>query len=122
MQKLNVKDPAFLKILEQEYATRYLENLGVEATQKNIYKILKENPLENCEIIESRLNGGLHTDTITIVTKSADDSVSKKVESQTVSGEMLQVLNLKPMKLKKEINYHKTAPPAEQEKKEKAEK
>jgi hypothetical protein len=24
IQKLNIKDPAFLKILEQEYATRYL--------------------------------------------------------------------------------------------------
>jgi hypothetical protein len=68
------------------------------------------------------LNGGLHTDTITIVTKAADDSMSKKVESQTVSGEMLQVLNLKPMKLKKEINYHRTAPPPEQDKKEKTEK
>jgi hypothetical protein len=101
MQKLNVKDPAFLKILEQEYATRYLENLGVEATQKNIHKILRENPLENCEIIESRLNGGLHTDTITIVTKTVDDSLSKKIENQTVSAEMLQVLNLKPMKIKK---------------------
>lgn len=78
--------------------------------------------MENCDIIESRLNGGLHTDTITIVTKTADDSLSKKVESQTVSGEMLQVLNLKPMKLKKEINYHRTAPPPEQEKKEKSEK
>lgn len=93
--------------------------MGVESTQKNIYKILKENPLENCEIVESRLNGGLHTDTITIITKTADDSLSKKVENQTVSGEMLQVLNLKPMKLKKEINYHKTAPPAELDKKEK---
>jgi len=51
--------------------------------------------------VESRLNGGLHTDTITIITKTADDSLSKKVENQTVSGEMLQVLNLKPMKLKK---------------------
>jgi hypothetical protein len=30
---------------------------------------------------------------------------------------MLQVLDLKPMKLKKEINYHKSQPPAESEKK-----
>ena len=32
---------------------------------------------------------------------------------------MLQVLNLKPMKLKKEINYHKTAPPADNDKRDK---
>ena len=79
IQKLNIKDPAFIKILEQEYATRYLENLGVEATQKNIYKVLKEKPLENCDIIESRLNGGLHTDTITIVSKKVDNFGIKKV-------------------------------------------
>ena len=44
-QKLDIRDPTFLKILEQEYATKYLESLGVEATTKNINKILKENPL-----------------------------------------------------------------------------
>lgn len=47
------------------------------------------------------MNGGLHTDTITIVTKSVDDFQSKKIENQTVSGEMLQVLNLRPIKIKK---------------------
>lgn len=84
-----------------------MENLGVEATQKNIHKILRENPLENCEIIESRLNGGLYTDTITIVTKKNDYQSEKKVENQQVSSEMLQILNLKPMRIKKETNYYK---------------
>jgi hypothetical protein len=42
---LNIKDPAFLKLLEQEYATKYLESLGVTANTKNINKVLKENPL-----------------------------------------------------------------------------
>ena len=44
--------------------------MGVEATFKNIAKILKERPLESCEIVENRLTGGLHTDTITIITKN----------------------------------------------------
>ena len=95
--------------------------MRVEATPKNIAKILKENPLENCEIIESRLNGGLHTDTITIIAKKAEESTAvKKVENQAVTGEMLQVLNLKPMKLKKDATYtraplQKQAPKKEKE-------
>ena len=59
----------------------------MEATAKNIAKILRENPLDNCDIIESRLNGGLHTDTITIITKKVDETTAiKKVENQAVTG------------------------------------
>lgn len=41
------------------------------------------------------------------MTKKADDNSDKKIEKQNISGEMLQVLNLKPMKIKKEPNYSK---------------
>jgi hypothetical protein len=40
----------FLKVIEREYAVRYLEIIGVEPTRKNIEKILSEMPLENCTI------------------------------------------------------------------------
>lgn len=71
--------------------------MGVEATFKNIAKILKERPLETCEIVESRLTGGLHTDTITVITRSQSASTAKTADSQTVSNEMLKILDLKKM-------------------------
>jgi hypothetical protein len=57
------------------------------------------------------LNGGLYTDTITIVTKKSDYQNEKKIENQQVSTEMLQILNLKPMKIKKETTYYKSTGP-----------
>ena len=39
-----------MKIIKQEYATKYLESLNIEPTAKNIAMILKKYPLENCEI------------------------------------------------------------------------
>jgi hypothetical protein len=39
----------FLKVIEREYAVRYLETIGVEPTRKNIEKVLKEMPIENCD-------------------------------------------------------------------------
>jgi hypothetical protein len=77
----------FRRILEQEYATKYLESMGVEATNKNIVKILKERPLDSCEIVESRLTGGLHTDTITVITKTELSNVEHtKKNDQMVSN------------------------------------
>ena len=60
-------------MLEIEYATKYLEQLRIESTSKNIQNILKRNPLAKCHIQESRLAGGLHTDTITIIHRSEAD-------------------------------------------------
>lgn len=39
----------FLKVIETEYAVRYLEQINVEPTRKNINRILKEMPIENCK-------------------------------------------------------------------------
>jgi hypothetical protein len=50
-QELNLGNNShFVKIIEQEYATKYLESLGIEPTQKSIASILKKYPLKNCEI------------------------------------------------------------------------
>lgn len=43
-------DDNFRKVIEREYAVRYLEIMGVEPTKKQIKKIKKEMPLESCEI------------------------------------------------------------------------
>lgn len=66
-----------MKIIEQEYATKYLESLGIEATVRNIAAILKKYPLKNCEITAGWnstiykiiLDSGLYADTITIVAR-----------------------------------------------------
>lgn len=50
--KLNLADnPNFVKIIEQEYATRYLESMNIEPSHANISKILEKYPLKNCEIV-----------------------------------------------------------------------
>ena len=50
--QLNLADnPNFVKIIEQEYATRYLESMNIEPTHANIQKILEKYPLKNCEIV-----------------------------------------------------------------------
>ena len=41
----------FVKIIEQEYATRYLESMGIEPGNNNVQRILEKYPLKNCEII-----------------------------------------------------------------------
>lgn len=46
--------------------------------------------------------GGLHTDTITIITKSEQNGNDNNNTNQTVSNEMLKILDLKKMALKKE--------------------
>jgi hypothetical protein len=74
-----------------------LESLGVETSAKNIAKILKERPLESCEISENRFAGGLYTDTITIVTSSEHGDGEKQQENEAVSKEMLKILDLRKM-------------------------
>jgi hypothetical protein len=71
--------------------------MGVETSAKNIAKILKERPLESCEISENRFTGGLYTDTITIVTSSDNSEGEKLQENEPVSKEMLKILDLKKM-------------------------
>lgn len=40
----------FLKVIEREYAVRYLESIGVDPTRRHIEKLLEDMPLDNCEI------------------------------------------------------------------------
>ena len=43
-------DEEFMKVIQNEYAVRYLELMGLTPTQANIDKILMKSPLSSCEI------------------------------------------------------------------------
>ena len=47
------------------------------------------------------MTGGLHTDTITIITKNEQNITDPTNINQTVSNEMLKILDLKKMALKR---------------------
>ena len=42
-------DDNFVKVIQYEYAVRYLEKMGIEANPKNIARLLKTQPLSSCE-------------------------------------------------------------------------
>lgn len=88
----------FLKVIEREYAVRYLEIIGVEPTRKNIEKILSEMPLENCTIkAQWRQSSNWLADTITIIPHSrpkpqsdlpVSNQLANRLETQTVVKEI----------------------------------
>jgi hypothetical protein len=43
----------FIKCLEYEYITQYLQNLNLSSTNKNMKNILQKYPLNKCEIQSS---------------------------------------------------------------------
>jgi hypothetical protein len=59
-------DENFIKVVEYEYAIRYLETIGVEPNPKNIQKMLKDNPLSSCHLVSGYNNSGSMADVIYI--------------------------------------------------------
>ena len=59
-------DEAFLKSIQDEYATRYLEHMRIAPTRKNKEKMLKKNPLTSCAIQANWSNSGWLADTVSI--------------------------------------------------------
>jgi len=51
-------DENFIKVVEYEYAVRYLERMGVEANAKNIQRLLRDHPLSSCELSSGWNNAG----------------------------------------------------------------
>lgn len=90
------KNSNFVKIIEQEYATKYLESLGIESTTKNIQMILKNYPLKHCQITAGWNSSGLYADTITIVVRSKPGKKDKKDKNEPVED---TGLDLKKMSL-----------------------
>jgi hypothetical protein len=48
----------FIKVIEYEYAVRYLEAMGIEPNQKMIQNLLKNQPLSSCELSSGWNNSG----------------------------------------------------------------
>lgn len=51
-------DDNVIKIIENEYATKYLESLNIEPTVQNIRQLLQMKPLSECQIISGGWSGG----------------------------------------------------------------
>ena len=48
----------YIRVIEYEYAVRYLETMGIEANQKAIANLLKNQPLSSCELNSGWNNSG----------------------------------------------------------------
>ncbi|CAD8109525.1 unnamed protein product [Paramecium primaurelia] len=97
------KNANFTKIIEQEYATKYLESLGIEANQKNIQMILKNYPLNRCEITGGWNTSGLYADTINIVVRQKKKNIEVALgqKDKDVLDEVQKEQDLKKITLKK---------------------
>ena len=52
-------DEDFIKVIQHEYAIRYLECLGLAPTQSNIDRVLEKAPLSSCDFAPSSSTGWL---------------------------------------------------------------
>ena len=59
-------DDDFIKVIQNEYAIKYLQQIGLMATQMNIECVLKQAPLSACEINAQWNNSGWLADSIII--------------------------------------------------------
>lgn len=59
-------DSDFLKAIQDEYATRYLEWMRIDTTATNKEKLLKKQPLTSCEIAPGWNSSGWLADEIKI--------------------------------------------------------
>ncbi len=65
-QKPKELDENFIRVIEYEYAVRYLEQMGIESNPKNIQNLLKSNPLSSCELSSGWNNSGSLADVLYI--------------------------------------------------------
>ena len=56
----------FIKVIEHEYAVKYLERMGTAATSQAIQRLLKTQPLSSCEIVSGWNNSGALADILYI--------------------------------------------------------
>ena len=59
-------DDNFVKVIQYEYAVRYLEQIGIEPNPKNITNLLKHAPLSSCEFSPGWNNSGWLADMLYI--------------------------------------------------------
>jgi len=67
MRVENIKiNEEFIKVIEHEYAVKYLEQMGTAATTQAIQRLLKTQPLSACEIVSGWNNSGALADVLYI--------------------------------------------------------
>ena len=59
-------DDDFVKVIQSEYAVRYLEQIKIEPNAKNIANLLKHAPLSSCEFSPGWNNSGWLADVLYI--------------------------------------------------------
>ena len=67
-------DEDFVKAVQNEYATRYLEQMNLRATQSNIEKLLQKEPLSACQLKPVWNNAGWLADSLTVIPNCKDGS------------------------------------------------
>lgn len=89
-----------MKVIEHEYACRYLEKLNIEPNPKNIQFILKKYPIKNCDIKSEWNNNNFSADTIVISTRKKDAEENQSAQNeQHVGNNLFEELGLKLMKI-----------------------
>ena len=78
-----------MKLIEQEYASKYLETLKIDTTQKNINLILKYHPLKQCKINASWNSSGLYADTITIIARNNKKNQAENENEKENNSDLL---------------------------------
>lgn len=71
----------FNEIIQDQYATQYLESIGAHATVSNIKLVLKNLPLNTCSVIPAWKSRGWVEDMISITTPTT--STLPRIDSHT---------------------------------------
>lgn len=86
-------DDNFVKVIQYEYAVRYLEKMGVEANARNIARLLKTQPLSSCEFAPGWNSSGWLADILYIY--------PNKVKKQSFDSNREAMLQMKEEQAKK---------------------
>jgi hypothetical protein len=65
-------DDDFIRVIEYEYAVRFLEHQNTQATPQAIQRLLKKYPLSSCELVSGWNNSGALADVLHIYPFKAD--------------------------------------------------
>jgi len=76
-------DSAFLKSVQDEYATKYLEHMNIVASSRNIVELLEDQPLTACLIVPSWNSSGWLADQLQIFPNPA---AGKKGNAATIAS------------------------------------
>jgi hypothetical protein len=94
----------FVKVIEEEYAVRFLEKMGIEANPRNIARLKKTQPLSSCEFAPGWNSSGWLADVLYIypnkvkkqsfdsnreaIMQAREEQARKKREAQAASDNL----------------------------------